>query len=328
MDFLLTFYNVLIVLLMALPGFFLVKAKMVKENNISVVATILLYVNSPCLVLYAFQSVDRSKKLGINMLLFILITLITQAIMIVLYLAVVKIIKKRRKTRYDSDGNEIRRNEFKVGTVGVALGNVGFFGVPIIQALLPEHPEAVVFSTMFCISMNIIAFSLGAFIITGNKKYMSWKKILINPTNMAVLVAFPLYLLDFKIINNFGDFGPVLNNAITLLGKMTTPMCMLVLGMRLATVKFKALFSNYRVYILSFVKLVIFPLLSYLLVYFIPGIDYAFKASILILSAAPIASVILNLAEMLGSEQTDAANMVLISTILCIITMPLVLLVL
>ncbi|MGM9971817.1 MAG: AEC family transporter [Anaeroplasmataceae bacterium] len=328
MDFFLTFYNVLIVLLMALPGFLLIKAKMVHESNISVIATVLLYVNSPCLVIYSFQSVDRSKKLGIDMLLFIIITLITQAIMILLYLVIMKLINKRKKIKYDNEGNTINTSSFKVGTVGVALGNVGFFGVPIIQALLPEHPEAVVYSTMFCISMNIIAFSLGAFIITGDKKYMSWKKIFINPTTISALVALPLFLLDFKIKENFGDFGPILDNAITLLGKMTTPMCMLVLGMRLANVKLKALFTNYKAYIISFVKLVIFPLLSYLIVYFIPGLDYAFKASILILSAAPIASVILNLAEMLGSEQTDAANMVLISTILCIITMPLVLLVL
>lgn len=320
MDFFTTFYNVLIVLLMALPGFILIKSKMIKDNNISTLATVLLYVNSPCLVLYSFQSIDKSKKMSINMVLFIVITLFTQALMIILFYLVKKLIKKIKK----SDNN----NAFKVGLVGVSLGNVGFFGVPIIKALLPNNPEAIIYSSMFCISMNIIAFTLGAYIITGDKKYMSFKKIIFNPTTIAALFSLILFIFNFKIKNNFGKFGPILDDTINLFGKMTTPMCMLVLGMRLGVVEFKKMILNYKVYIIVLIKLVIFPLLSYLLIYFIPSIDYSFKASLLILSATPIASVILNLSEMLNSEQEDAANMILISTLLCIITIPLILLIL
>jgi predicted permease len=59
------------------------------------------------------------------------------------------------------------------------------------------------------------------------------------------------------------------------------------------------------------------------MVYFLPFFDNTFKTSILILSAVPCASVILNLAEMHHAEEEIAANCVLVSTLLCFITIPL-----
>ena len=108
-----------------------------------------------------------------------------------------------------------------------------------------------------------------------------------------------------------------------LLGKMTTPLCMLILGIRLGVVDLKKLFVRPIIYLLCFTKMVFFPLFCYLCVRFLP-LDYSFKASILILSSVPCASVILNLAEIHHAEEELAANCVLISTLLCFITIPLV----
>ena len=86
-------------------------------------------------------------------------------------------------------------------------------------------------------------------------------------------------------------------------------------------------FTNIRAYIVTICKMILFPIMCFLIVYFTP-LDYSMRASIVILASAPCASVLLNLAELLGSEQEYAANIVLISTLLSIICMPLVLLIL
>ena len=108
---------------------------------------------------------------------------------------------------------------------------------------------------------------------------------------------------------------------------ITTPLCMIILGIRLATVSFKKLFTRPIIYAVCACKLIIFPLFCYLAVYFIP-LQESFKASILILSAVPCAAVILSMAEIHQSETELAANCVLLSTLLCFITIPLLVLLL
>ena len=103
---------------------------------------------------------------------------------------------------------------------------------------------------------------------------------------------------------------------------MSTPLCMHILGMRLATANILDLFKRPFVYVTCFLKLFIFPLICYLIVYFLPFFDKEFKASIFILSGAPCAAVILSLAELHNTEQELSANVVLVSTIFCIITLP------
>ena len=100
---------------------------------------------------------------------------------------------------------------------------------------------------------------------------------------------------------------------------------MLIMGMRLATVRGGELIKDKHAYLSSAVKLLVFPLISYALIYFLP-LDYGFRASFFILCSCPTASVALNLSEVLGAGQKSAANAVLISTLLCVITIPLLML--
>jgi len=202
-------------------------------------------------------------------------------------------------------------------TIGSVLGNCGFFGLPLIKALLPNNPEVACYSSIYVISMNILVFTAGIYCLTQDKKYISVKSAVCNPAFFSFLLALPLYIFS---ANRF--IPELFTNSIDLLGKMTTPMCMFILGIRLATMDFKKLFLNPFIYLICVGKLFVFPLFAYFLVYFLPFPD-PFKFSLLILAGTPCASVILNLAEIHGSETEMSANCILLSTILSIITIPL-----
>ena len=318
MNFTTTLFNVLIVLIFALPAFILARLKKVDPAHLKSIATILLYVLSPCMIINAFQGIERSAKMARNMLVFTLVTLGLQLIMIIIAFLVAYMLDKK-------SGGRIHLN--KVGLVGTALGNVGFFGLPIVTALLPEYKEAAVYSSLFVLSMNLIIFTAGAYAVTGKKEYMSIKGIVLNPTTISVVVALILYAFNVEFESSMGKFGPMLSDAVALLGKMTTPVSMIILGIRLGASSLKRVFTNYHAYLVSAVKLVVFPLMCFAIVYFTP-LPYSMRAAIVILACAPCASVLLNLSEMLGGEQEYAANVVLISTLLCVVTIPLVLLIL
>ena len=310
--FLIALGNVLITLLYAAPGFALCKAKKVSADHLSTLSVVLVYICGPCMIINSFLKMQFDLNMLGEMGLFFAITFVLQC----LFMGAMWLILRKKF----SDG------KYRVLTIGSAMGNVGFFGMPIVSAMLPDCPEAMCYSAVYVFSMNILTFTVGTFCLTGDKKYISVRGAILNPTTLGVAVALPLYIFGVGEILESNGFS-VLTSAVELVGKMTTPLCMIILGIRLATVSFSRLFMRPLVYLTCLLKLVVFPLFCYFAVYFLP-LTFAFKASILILSSAPCASVLLNLAEMHSGETELAANSVLLSTLMCFVTIPLLALIL
>ncbi len=306
MSFQVTFTNVLITLLYILPGFAMCKVKKASAEHLPTFSAILVYICSPCMVVSSFLKLEYSPQQLKNMGLFFIITLVLQA----LFMAALFLLlhKKYADSRY------------RILTIGSVLGNVGFFGLPLIKALLPAHPEVMCYSSIYVISMNILVFTMGVYCLTKDKRYLSLKSAFVNPSMFGLLLGLPLYLLGAA-----PHIPTPIFNGIDLLGTMTTPLCMVILGVRLASVSFKKLFCRPFVYLACLGKLIIFPLFCYGLVRLLP-VDEALKTSVFILSSVPCASIILNMAEMHRSETELSANCVLLSTLLCILTIPLLML--
>ena len=308
MEFQITLTNVLVTLFYIIPGFILRKAKIVSEKELATASGILVYGGTPFLVVNAFLQMDFNWKDFGNMGLFFVVTFVLQAA----FMAVIALILKKK----------FRESKYRLMTIGSVLGNVGFFGLPIVRAVFPESPEVACFATMNMMSMNVLLFTFGVFCLTGDKKYISIKAALKNPTALGLYIALPLYVFGLK------RFLPqALMGAVSTLSGMTAPLCMIILGIRLASAPLKDIFTNKLVYPAIALKLVAFPLFAYGMVYFLPFTN-AFKSSILILAAAPAGSVILNLAEMHHGETKMAANILLLSTVFCFVTIPLLVLLL
>lgn len=302
MSFQVALSNVLLTLLYIFPGFLLGKKRPESARHLPTLSTVLVYICSPCLPVSAFLNLDFSwQSFGMLWLFFLVTLLLQSAFMAGLYLL---FRKKYADARY------------RVLNIASVLGNVGFFGIPIMQALLPQNPEAAGYAAMYIVSMNILVFTMGIFCLTRDRKYMSLRSALLNPTVLGFAVALPLYMTGGR------HYLPgMLTDAIHLMGKMTTPLCMIILGVRLSTVPMKQLFSQPFAYAAAAGKLLAFPLFCYACVCFLP-LPLSFRASILVLSATPCASIILNLAEIHRSEAALSANCVMLSTLLCFLTIP------
>ena len=302
MAFGIAFSNVLLTLLYIIPGFLCCKTKIAKADHLSTLSAILMYVCSPCMIVSSFMETERSlQNIGKIMLFFVVALIIQTVLTFVLYGLF------RRK--FDDV-------KYRMLTVSFGLGNAGFFGIPIIKAVLPGHPEVACFACVYIVGMNMLTFTIGAYCLTGDKKRMAMKRAFLNPSFISLVVALVLYALNVKSI-----MPDMLNDAIILLNKITTPLCMIILGIRLASVSFKKLFARVFVYVTCACKLIIFPFICLLLVWFLP-VDNIFKAAMFILGGTPCASVMLNIAEMYNGETELAANCVLLSTLLCIFTIP------
>ncbi len=301
-NFLITLATVIMLFAYAIPGFLLVKTKLIKEHSISAFAFVLMYVCQPCLTIYSFDQVDFTvetlKNMGIAFgIVFGLM---------VLFLTVFYFIMR----------NKFEDIMSRLYIICTCFGNVAFFGNPILSSVFGTD-SLYIYSTVFFMAMNIIGWTFGCYLITKDTKYISLKKIFLNPAILSLIVALPLFFTN----THLSSINYRVEEFVMILAKMTTPMCMLIIGMRLGTMEFKPIFTNYKNYIFCFIKQVVFPLVALLVVYFLP-IDVTLKQVLFILCATPCAVIIQTFAEMLGNGQKESVQMVILSTMTSIISLP------
>ena len=307
-EFKVTLIMVGIMLAYAVPGFVLIKVKAVKPDSISAFSKLLMFVCQPVLTLYSFNKADYSKELCINLLIFFVIITIVQLVFIGIFYLIFR--KKMEEVKY------------RIVTIATTLSNCSFLGVPLLEALFPDSPNVAVYSMMYFLSMSLLGWTLVSAIITRDKKYISIKKILLNPATISIAFSLPFFFTGFKISADNGYFLGQIENMIYILSKMTTPLCMLVMGMRLATVKFKSIFSSPWTYFSVAINQFVFPLVV-LGILTLLRVDEELKWCMYVMCACPVASVVQNYAEILGEGQDVAANTVLLGTMSSIVTLPL-----
>ena len=138
---------------------------------------------------------------------------------------------------------------------------------------------------------------------------------------LILVIVLPLFFCNVRLGGAGNSFAAQLGNTVELAGRASTIVFMLVLGMRLASSDIKEIFCSPLFYALCVFKQMLLPLLVFGIFYFIPVAE-ELKQTLFVLFCCPIASVTLNYAEMVGKGQNDAANLVLLSVILSVVTLP------
>lgn len=304
MSFTVTLTTVAMMLLYAIPGYLLMKNGLVKRESISAFATLLLYLCSPFQTLYAMQQIEFSAY----MLKYLFISLGLGLLLMGGVLGVLYVLTQKKQSEVP----------YRICIAAAVMGNCGFMGIPLLEALMPEYPQAVGFTSMVFMAYNILMWTLVSFIITRDKRFISVKKIVLNPSVIAMGFALVLFFGRIKLTGQISDM-------VSLLSKMCTPLCMLILGMRLALVPLKPMFTNPLQYAAIGLKLIVFPLIALGVCSLLP-VERNFVIGIYIICATPVGNMVLSFAELLGEGQETAANVVLLSTLLSMFTIPLMLL--
>ena len=257
MIFLITLGAVAVLLFATVAGFFLARAGVFTKGATTDLSKMLVYVSQPCLAVYTFMITDYSTEKLINIGIFaVLVIVIHLIIMGASYLIL------RRRSQ-----NPI----YRIMTVATTLANCAFFGMPILEAMFPEvASDLLIYTVVWAVIMNIVGWSIGSAIISNNIKYISLKKMLVNPALIGAVVAMTLFVLRVPLATEM----PTLFSLITATAKMSTPISMMVMGMRLAQMRFRDVFLDYRVYITIAVKQFVMPLVAFALALIVPVDSY------------------------------------------------------
>ncbi len=302
----------------AVPGFLLRKKNMVSGDSPFTLSNILLYVCQPLLIVKTF-AVNPIAPEGDTLLRFLYV-LGFSFLGLLLTFGVAAIWFRRVK---------MERKKQDILIFISVFSNCGFVGIPFVDMLTGGDSRATMYIIIFNAAFNILLWTLGAYLITQDKTQISVKKAFLNPCTIATVVGFLLFL--FPQINIF-DMPKVeeLQQIVVFTGNMTAPLSMLIVGIRLAELSPKQLFCDKGIYLASVMRLLVAPLVTYLIVlpFRLWGIfendPYLLLAPVIAMAMPPAASIVAFCEKHDGEKMYAAANYAT-GTILALISLPLVL---
>jgi len=273
------------------------------------------------LIIAGFSAVDPTKEILLRMLAVFLLAVISH----LMFYGIGRLCFRR--------ADEAKKRVLIFSTV---FTNAGYMGIPLLVALFgTTHPEVAIYGSVYVTVFNLFLWSLGAFLYTENKEYISIKKMVINPATIATFAGLIIFALAaiptvnehfiLPIVRNpNGIVTPLLNN----FKGMVAPLSMVIIGLRLTELKLGRALKDKYLYLNIAVSLFIVPTATFLVLKAISllGIYYdELTASVLMISAsAPAATATSMFAEKFDGDSVYSGLIVSITSILCVVTMPLV----
>lgn len=303
-------YQIAILAILVVVGVLAAKAKIITESVKNGIADIVFGITLPLLIITTFATIEISPAIIKNSSLVFLLAYIAMGIM---YVAGDLFAKVTR----------LKGNQRAVFINHHMYGNIVFLGFPLMDALFPGG-EGLLYAAIYQLASNSVMWTFGVWIFLkgkGGSKKEVWRNML-NPNTIAFVIGLLLMFLKIKLPDLV--FEPLHG-----LGKSTIYLSMLYIGAMLAFTSLKGTLRKPHVFLLSFNKLLLVPTIIAFVVYAISNWIFPsfgeISMKVLILEASmPCMATIVVMARKFGSDDTLATENVFVSTLLSILSIPLV----
>lgn len=291
-------------------GFILVKCKFIPEESSRVLSKLETLLFIPALMLGTFMQNCTIERIG-SMWKLLVMGFIGVGVFIVISYFAAKFCFKEAYLQ-------------KITTYGLAFSNFAYMGNAIVEAVFPAiYVDYLVFTLPFWILIN--AWGIPVLLISnasGAKTTVKDSlKNLVNPMLIASVIGIVLGL------TGWGKVLPApITNVITVSGNCMSPIAMLLTGAMLGKLDILALLKKWRIYVVSAIKLLAYPLLFIGVFMLLPMGEFVtetFLKCALCVAAMPVGLNAIVVPAGYGKDASDAAAMALVSHILSIATIPL-----
>ena len=204
------------------------------------------------------------------------------------------------------------------------FSNTGFMGFPIILALLGE--EALALAAMLNFAFNLVVYTLGGAMVYsdrpavgGKKEKLDLKSVLFTAINVSAILGLIFYFTQLPVPD-------AVLKPMTHLGNMTTPLSMIVTGMNLSNRKLSEVFGDRDILTSTAARLIAVPLITFAILsavsLVIPFGNVLLMPVAFIIFSMPTAGVAPILAQTHGADKEFAAGIVFMTSLFCIVTIP------
>ncbi|MBR5340568.1 MAG: AEC family transporter [Erysipelotrichaceae bacterium] len=289
--------QVLIMYILMFIGYMAYKKKMLSDQGTKDIGKILLNIAIPIVVISNF-CVEKTPEKTAELFSSLLISLVCMLLSIV-----VAFLFFHKKDR--------------IGEFATAFSNAGFIGIPLVQATFGEH--AVFYISMMIVLINLLQWSYGVYTITDDKSYINLKVVAKNPIVISVMIGLLVYFSGISM-------PTIVTKLFTIIGNLNTPLAMLVSGVYLAQSDLLNMIRKKSIYYVCLARLIIVPLVIMCVFKFLPLGNTTIKMAILLAAACPCGSNVAIFAQQFNKDYKKGVEYVCISTLLSIVTLPLVIL--
>ena len=293
--------QMVVLALVMLIGFFLAKKDVLDKSTSKKLSWIVVNVCNPALMINAALSKDRLEESVL--LKTVIIAAVFYAFLLIFGAFLPGILRDK--------GN-------RVYSLMIVFGNVGFMGYPLLQAMYGS--TAVLLASIFNLFYGILMYTYGVMVISGQKLSPKNLKMLLNSGIIAGILELIIYL------NNI-SFPSFLGDTIEMVSGLTAPLSMMVIGATFVDLSLKKLVKDVRIMLFTLIRMIILPLLMFpVFNYFID--DEVLLGVCLVMAAVPVGSMNVMMAQQYGGDVETSSKGVAITTVLSVITMPLLFLIL
>lgn len=299
--------NLLGLFLLMAVGVLIVRLRVLPVTATQHLSRLLMTVMAPALI---FQSLIR--PFSMDFLLDSAVTFAAGMVAYLFFMGLTLLLAKLFRVPGDRRG---------IWAVCTTFPNNGFMGFPIIQALLGD--EALALAAIMGIPFNMLLYTVGVRVLWADRSAgegaprISLKKILLTPVNAATVLGLAVFLFQIPV-------PEVISMPIGHLANVATPLSMLIIGMGLTRSSVSTVVQDRAVLAGTFTKLIVVPLISLLLLRIIPLTNPLIAPMILITMAMPTAAIISALAEQCEANVELPVGITFMTNLLCMITMPLI----
>ncbi|MDD6051024.1 MAG: AEC family transporter [Clostridiales bacterium] len=290
------FLQVMTLFLLILSGLFAAKTKLLDDKGLRGLNLLVLNFAQPAMILHKLQT-PATLELMMELAWVFVLTCIT--------IAIAGVISFHLFAKEEPARRAVLTNLAMVS-------NCGFMGYPVIIATMGE--DALIYAVMFVTAFNLMCWTLGSYYF-GGRKAMQPQELLTNPTIWAVAGGLTLFLTGWTLPG-------FINNALNMMGAVTTPVAMFVIGARLISLRLDHL-KDVKLLLVCTLRLLIFPAMI-LLLRFTP-LPETVVSSVYLCTAMPCAALTAMQAERYDCDRELASRGVALSTALSMATVPLML---
>lgn len=294
-NFLVVSQQVLILFILIFVGFVCGKRKMFSDNAAKYMTDIVLYIVTPCVIIEAFQR-EFNQEMFFNLGITILCAVLIHVGSILLCSIAFR-------------GSDSSAKVLKFGTV---FSNCGFMSIPLQTAVLGK--DGVFYGAAFLAVYNIMLWTYGLVLMSGSKKNINAKQLILNPGIIGVVIGVLLYVLHITL-------PEIAAAPINYLANLNTPIPMIIIGYHLSKADLSRAFTSMKSYIAMFLRLLAVPALT-LLIMKLWGIGGDILVSCIISCAAPVAAGTTMFATKFNQDTELSVSLVSASTLLSLATMP------
>ncbi len=288
------------VVLIIFLGFILGKRKIINEAANKVMANLLLTVAMPCALFIAFPNYFDKSSLNI----FLQAVFGAFIVLILGILASIILFRRKKLDQY------YFQHQF-----AYIFNNASFLGYPLTLSVFGAE-NMIIYSGLMLV-FNLFLFSYGVWLFEQKLSLKNIKEIFLNPNIIAVILGLIFFL-------NSWQTPEYLNKTITFLSSLTTPMSLLCIGFMLSQVSnWWAVIRKKQLFITCLLQLLLMPTISYLILIFFRMENTIIQMYTMIM-ALPTATSLAIFAEKYRGNKIEASELVLISTILSVFTLPII----